>query len=272
GGAALPVNVPGVLPNKILAGIGIAEKGYADMEIVVNAKGGHSSQPPKHTALGIMATVIQDLEKHQFKSSFNDSMNQLLDTAARNLTFPVRLVSCNLPVLKPLILQIFKQIPPAACMVRTTTGVTMAEGSPAPNVLPQRAAINVNFRAVPGVSTQDLIDHIRKSVRYKNIEINVKESKLASIFSPTDSRAYKIIEELCSSINDNSMVVPFMVMGGTDAYNYEPICENIYRYGPFVVNTGLLLCTHATNERIPVKTMADGLKFFKNYIRRASAE
>ena len=52
GGAMLPVNIKGVINNKVLAGIGIAEKGYADIKITVSSKGGHSSQPPKHTALG----------------------------------------------------------------------------------------------------------------------------------------------------------------------------------------------------------------------------
>ena len=61
-------------------------------------------------------------------------------------------------------------------------------------------------------------------------------------------------------------------MGGTDACHYEPICENIYRYAPFKVDTSLLLCTHGTNERIPISAMSDALVFFKNYIRDVSAE
>ena len=63
GGAILPVNVKGVL-NKNLAGIGVAEKGYADFEVSVTAKGGHSSQAPNHTALGHLADVIKDIENN----------------------------------------------------------------------------------------------------------------------------------------------------------------------------------------------------------------
>ncbi len=272
GGAALDVNVKGVLENKFIAGIGIAEKGYADIEIVVNAKGGHSSQPPAHTALGIMADVIKDLESNQFKATFTETMSSLLDKATRNMTYPVRFFACNLSYIKPVLLEVAKLFPPSACMVRTTTAVTQAEGSPAANVLPQRAAINVNFRAMPGVTTADIISHIRKVVRYKDIEIKVKESKLASKVSPTDSRSFGIIEELCLAINPNSVVVPFLVMGGTDAYNYEPICENIYRYAPFVVDTRLLLACHGTNEKIPVETLGNAVKFFKNFVKRASDE
>ncbi len=272
GGAILPLNIPGVLNNKYLAGIGVAEKGYSDIEITVNAKGGHSSQPPVHTALGQLAEVIRDLEAHQFKASFNESMSSLMDSIARECTFPARLITCNLPLLKPLLLEVCKQIPFAACLVRTTTAVTMAQGSPAANVLPQKASITVNFRAMPGCTKQDLVDHIRRVVRNKDIEIKVLNSKEASSFSSTESRAFKIIGELCKALEPNAIVAPYLVMGGTDSYHYEPICDNILRYAPFRVDIPLLRCTHGTNERLPIACMEDALVFFKNYIIRASAE
>ena len=270
GGAMLPVNVKGVMNNKYLAGIGIAEKGYADIEITVCAKGGHSSQPPKHTALGRLANVIKDLEDNQFKASFSDSMKSLFDSIGRECTYPVRLITCNLPLLYPALLEVCKLIPPAASMVRTTKGVTMASGSPAANVLPQRASITVNFRAMPGTSTDDIVNHIRRVVRDKDIEINVLNSKEASSFSPTDSRSYGIIAKLVKGIEPDAIVAPFLVMGGTDACYYEPICENIYRFAPYKADTELLLHVHGTNERIPVKSLGEALVFFTNYIRLAS--
>lgn len=272
GGAIIPVNVPGVLNDKYLIGVGIAEKGYSDIEIVVNGKGGHSSQPPKHNALGELARAIQALEDNQFKSSFNQLMKDLMDAVGRECTYPVRLITCNIPLLRPLILEVAKQIPFGACFVRTTTAVTMANGSPAANVLPQRASAIVNFRAMPGTTKQDLVDHIRKVCKNDNLEINVLNSKEASKFSPTDSRTFKIIGDICKNLEPNSIIAPYLVMGGTDAYNYEPICDNIYRYAPFRVSIELLRGAHGTNEKIPVACLEDALKFFKNYIRRASAE
>ncbi len=272
GGAIIPINVPGVINNKYLVGVGVAEKGYSDIEIVVNAKGGHSSQPPVHTALGQMADVIKDLENNQFKAYLNQNMKMLFDAIGRECTYPVRLLTCNMPLLRPAILEVCKKIPFAACLVRTTTAVTMAQGSPAANVLPQRAAITVNFRAMPGTTKQDLVDHISSVCRNKDIEINVLNSKEASSFSPTDSRAFKIIGDLAKSLEPGAIIAPYLVMGGTDAYHYEAICENIYRYAPFQVDIGLLRCTHGTNERLPVSCMENALIFFKNYIRRASAE
>lgn len=270
GGAMLPVNIKGIIENKLLAGIGVAEKGYADYEISVKAKGGHSSQSPKHTAVGKLADVIKDIENNQFKAKMSDSVYELFTLIAKNTTYPVRIVGCNLKLLKPILLEVMKLIPPAASFVRTTTGVTMAQGSPSANVLPQKASITANFRMMPGTSIKDVEDHIRKVVRNKDIEVKLLKGKEPSKFSPTDSRCYKIIEELSLRDNPNIIVAPYLVMGGTDSCFYQPICENIYRFAPFKVSTSLLLTTHATDERLPINCIEDGVAFFKRYIKLAS--
>ena len=272
GGAIIPVNIKGVLNNKELIGVGIAEKGYTDFEITVNSKGGHSSQPPVHSGLGELANVIKDLENHQFKSELMPFVKDLFSNIGRNCTYPARLVMCNLDLLQPVLKLAMTKIPVAACLVRTTTAVTMAQGSPAANVLPQKSSITVNFRQMPGTTVKDVENHIRKVCRNKDIEVKILKAKEASKFSPTDSRAFKIIEEICMQDNKNSIVAPYLVMGGTDACYYEPICDNIYRYAPYKVSISLLRCTHGTNERIPVDAVAPGVAFFKKYIRRASAE
>lgn len=272
GGAILPLNIKGILDNKELVGVGIAEKGYADYEITVNAAGGHSSQPPNHSALGELANVIRDLENHQFKAKIMPFIEELFSNIGRNCSYPARLIACNVPLLKPLIKEAMKRLPPAACLVRTTTAATMAKGSPAPNVLPQKASVIVNFRQAPGVTAADIEKHIRRVCRNKNIEIKALHVKEASALSPVDSRAFKAIEEICMQDNPNAIIAPYLVMGGTDACRYEPICKNVYRFAPYRVTVELLRSTHGTNERIPVRTVAPAAAFFKRYIRKVSAE
>ncbi len=270
GGAILPVDIKGVI-NKNLAGVGVAEKGYADFEISVTAKGGHSSQSPNHTALGHLADVIKDIEKNQFHAELSPMMMTLFEKIGRNCSYPVRLITCNTKLLKPLITKIMTFIPPAASLIRTTQGVTMASGSPAPNVLPQKASINVNVRIYPGETIEDVEKHLRKAIRNKKVDIQLKPGwKNASKISPIDTRSFRIIEDICMGMNSDNIVAPYLVMGGTDACHYEAVCENIYRYSPFLVNTGLLLTTHGTNERIPVSSLEDGVAFFKRFIRKAS--
>ncbi|MCD7827577.1 MAG: M20 family peptidase [Clostridiales bacterium] len=266
GGAILPVKVPGVI-DKNLAGIGIAEKGYCDFEVSISAKGGHSSDPPKHTALGQLADVIKDVENNQFKSEITPLVDDLIDKIGRNSSFLARNIFCNVPVLKPVIKKILSSIPASASFVRTTTAVTMAQGSPQANVLPQKASATVNFRIMPGMTIADVEEHLHKVIRNKKAEIRLIGGNEPSNISPTNSRAFKAIEDICYSMNNNNVVAPYLVMGGTDARNYQNICDNVYRYSPFLMDMNLIFTTHGTNERIDISSFHDGIAFFKRYIK-----
>ncbi len=270
GGAILEAKVDKVIDGH-LAGVGIAEKGHVDFEISVNAKGGHSSQPPKHSALGELSRIVCKLENNQFKAELTPQLYSLFNEIGKNTTYPVRCVMSNLPILKPLITKVCSEIPPVASMMRTTTAVTMATGSPAPNVLPQKATVNVNFRIMPGQTIEDVEAHIRKYAGPK-AEIKLVSGKNPSKISPTDSRAFNAIRAICKEMDPKAIVAPYLVMGGTDARNYEEVCDNIYRYSPFLMDTALLLTTHGTNERIPVSSLKDGVVFFKKYIRELTKD
>ncbi len=271
GGAMLTAKVKGIIDAN-LTGIGIAEKGYADFKVTVKAKGGHSSQPPKHTALGILSKKVLALENHQFKAKIMPFVNNLFTNVGKRTSYLGRLVFCNLWLLKPLILKIMTKIPPAASLVRTTTAVTMASGSPAANVLPEKASVTVNFRIMPGESIESVRQHIEKYMGGENVKIEFIKGKEPSLISPTDTRSFDTLRRLSVALDDKNIVAPYLVMGGTDAYNYENVCENIYRFAPFTISTSLLLTTHSTNERIPIAQLDQGIAFFKRYIRIMSGE
>lgn len=271
GGAILPVKLGNLLDIN-LTGVGIAEKGSVNYKVSVNAKGGHSSQPPKHTAVGKLADVVKDIENHQFKATMPDYFKELIVKVGKRAGYPLKLVFVNATLLRPLLLKIMSSIPVAASLVRTCTAVTMAEGSPQFNVLPQKASVTVNFRTMPGCTIKDVEQHIRDSVKNKDIDIEFLVGKEASQVSPTNTKAFETIRDLAESSNEKNLVTPFLVMGGTDAYNYEPVCENIYRFAPFVADTKLLLCTHGTNERLPIACAEDAIAFFKRYTRRMTQD
>ena len=270
GGAILSVKVDKVIDGH-LAGVGIAEKGHVDFEISVNAKGGHSSQPPKHSALGQLSKIVCNLENHQFKAELTPQLTSLFNEIGKSTSYPVRCVMSNFPILKPLITQVCANIPPVASMMRTTTAITMSNGSPAPNVLPQKASVVGNFRIMPGQTIEDVEAHIRKYAGPK-AEVKLLAGKNPSKISPTDSRAFNVISKICKSMDPKAIVAPYLVMGGTDARQYEDVCDNIYRYSPFLMDTALLLTTHGTNERIPVSSLEDGVAFFKRYIRELTKD
>ena len=267
GGAIISVDLKGVMQAN-LVGIGIAEKGYADVKITVHANGGHSSQPPQHTAAGILAKVVRDLERHPFRPEMLTLVDDMFRTVGKNTCFPIRLLVPFVLDFKPLALTLASCFPQSATFVRTTQACTMLEGSPAPNVLPQTASVMVNFRLLPGTTVQDVERHIRKVVRNKDIDVEIVCAKETTAVSPTDSKAYAVLTELSQQKDGKNVVAPYLVMGRTDSFHYEAICENIYRYSPFLVDASLLLTTHAANERCPVDQIAEGVRFYKMYIKK----
>lgn len=271
GGAVIDVKYKKLL-NTRLCGIGIAEKGYADYKITLKTKGGHSSAPPKHSGIYELTKAVKALEKHQFKAKLPDYVVYLFSEIGKRMSYPGRFIFCNINILKPLMLAVMKRIGPAASLVRTTTAITMASGAPAANALPQTPSITVNFRMIQGTSISDVKKHIEKYVKYENKEIEFLKGKEASKISKTDSRAFRVLSEICERQFKGSVVCPYLVMGGTDAYHYEEICDSIYRFSPYVYEIKYLMLNHANNERMPISAISDGLKFFKRYIKLMSAE
>jgi len=267
GSALLKVAVPGVIDSYLTA-IGIAEKGFVNMKITLNTKGGHSSVSPKHTGVGILAKTIRDIENHPFKTRWLPFMDELVDQAARMTSLPVRMILVNFPILRPLVQYVMGQIPESASLVHTVQGVTMVEGSMQPNVLPQRPSMTINFRPLQGDSIADVVEHIRKVIKYDDYELVTSDEKEPTRLCSTTSRAYKAIEKVEHGLHPNNIaVVPYLVMGGTDSANYEPICENCLRYAPFCVSPALLMTTHGTNERIPISCLKESVLFFREYCK-----
>ncbi|MBO4338450.1 MAG: M20/M25/M40 family metallo-hydrolase [Clostridia bacterium] len=271
GGAILELDVPHVIKNKV-AGIGIAEKGYCDFEISVDAKGGHSSTPPKHSAVGELSKAVLDLENHQFPAKVTQEMKMIVETIARNTELPVRLIGCNARSLLSVFKPALASIPPVASVMRTTTAVTMTNGSPQANVLPQKATATVNFRIMPGNSIADVEKHIRRVIRNKDVKIKLLGGNEPSIVSPTDTSTMKAISAICCGLFDMGKPAPFVVMGATDARHYQNLTEQIYRFSPFVMSPEILMTAHGTDERIPIDCLENGVVFFKRYIRMLAGE
>ena len=197
---------------------------------------------------------------------------ELFDKVGRNVSYPVRLVTCNLKLLKPALAYGLSFVPPAASMMRTTLGVTMASGSPQANVMPQKATATVNFRILPGNTIEDVEKHIRRVIKNKNVNIKLLGGNDPSVVSPIDTPTMDAISKISSGLYDMSVPAPFVVMGATDARHYQNLTNQIYRFSPFVMPPDILMLAHGTDERISVDCLENGIVFFKRYIRMMTGD
>ncbi|ORY35731.1 hypothetical protein BCR39DRAFT_511770 [Naematelia encephala] len=57
--------------GQVFATPAVGEKGYLDVEVKVETLGGHSSVPPPHTGIGLLALAIAQIEKHPHEPYLN---------------------------------------------------------------------------------------------------------------------------------------------------------------------------------------------------------
>jgi Acetylornithine deacetylase/Succinyl-diaminopimelate desuccinylase and related deacylases len=252
-----------------IALIGVGEKGYADIKLTVSGEGGHSSTPPANSALGLLAQVICRIEKEQPRPRLINPVRDFLMAITPKMGWLNRLILNNLWLFKPIFMSVFTKTKTGNALLRTTTAVTMAQASNAPNVLPQRATAVANFRLLQGESGEDLLKHIRKVCRGIPIELEALTLDEPSIISPSNSVGYKTIEKEIKKLYADAVIAPYIVLGGTDARKYEPVCSNIYRFSPYKIHNRELDKMHGTNESISFENIERCITFFYDIMKEA---
>ena len=267
--------VRGVVPgtSRPVGLIGIAEKGYASVELTVQGTGGHSSMPPPQTAVGVLAHAIDQLERHPMQPRLNDASAAMLDRVGRNLALPQRIVMANLWVTRPLLLRMLSRSPTSNATIRTTTAPTVIQGSPKDNVLPIRARAIVNFRIIPGETPDDVLRHVRLTVDDPRVAIALNGSPSPpSPVSSTSSASYLTLTRAIRALEPDAIVGPSLVIGATDSRHYAGYARDVYRFLPVPVGPEDLARIHGTNERIGVHDYGRAVAFMTRLIRDLSAQ
>ncbi len=255
--------------DKPVALVGIAEKGSVGIALDVESKGGHSSTPPRHTAIGLLAAAVVALESHPMPVHRGGVSGGLLDGLALELPFYARLVLANRWIFAPVLNVVFSRVPALDAMFRTTTAVTIINGGVKENVLPIRARAIANFRIHPEDSVDLVVAHVRRVVGPDvKLEVGVRsEPREPSPVSPIDSNAYRILDRSIRSVYPDAVVVPYLVVGGTDARHYYRVCDNVYRFSPFRLGSDAMTLVHGTNERLSTKNLVRGVRFYARLLQ-----
>lgn len=271
-GGVIAVNmIPGM--DAPVALIGIAEKGSATVDLRVDAEGGHSSTPPRNTAIGLLSRAVAEVESHPMPSGIGRATELMIDYLAPELGFPARVVLANLWLFRGVIARALASEPTVNAMLRTTTAATLIQGGVKENVLPSHAWAAVNFRILPGDTIDDVVQHVRRSVTDERVRVELSSRSTArnpSPVSPVDGEGFEILQRTIGEVFPGVLVAPFLVLGGTDARHYQMISDNLYRFGPFAFTSDARRRVHGTNERMGVEALGDAVRFYIQLIRNTA--
>jgi len=257
--------VSGLLPGVEVpfATVGIAEKGMATIDLQLEMAPGHSSAPPHHTAIGIMARAITRLEDHPMPAE-PELMLPLMRAVGKSLPFVLRLAFANLWLFKGLVTKTLRENPQGDAAIRTTTAVTLIKGGIKDNILPPNANATVNFRIKPGECLADILQHLRDTIQDERIRLVPNEEIIwdASPVSHTDNQAYAVLKETIQSVFDNVAVAPQIFPAATDSRHYYAVCSSVYRFMPLYMSKEAMRGIHGIDERISVDALEKMVQFF----------
>lgn len=269
GGAIVRDVMPGT--SAVIAAIGPAEKGYLSLELTARSLGGHSSQPPAHTAVGLLASAIVRLENQPLPADLQH-IKRFVQALGTNIPFYQRLMFANLWLLKTPAEKVLQADPQMNAMMRTTTAVTMISGSVRDNVLPIEAKAVVNFRILPGDTIDTVVAMVTNIVDDKNIEIKVHGfSENPSPVADTNSSAYKLLEKTVWQVvgGEHLVVAPKLVVGATDARYFNEVSDASFRFIGLELGPDEIAGFHGTNEKVGTESYLNAVKVYYQLIKNA---
>ncbi len=265
GGAVVHGMLPGI--ERPVALVGIAEKGLATLELEVGGDGGHSSMPPRRSAIGRLGRALERLESRPMASSLRGPTRMMIDRLTPEFEYGPRLVLANLWLFGPVVRTVLARRPPSDAVIRTTTAVTMFDAGVAPNVLASRAKAVVNFRILPGDTVESVQSHVRGAIDDASITIRCTEDCWdPSPTSSIESHAFATLEQTIVQVWGDAVVSPSLVVGATDARHYEAVAEDVYRFLPIPMRDVDRARLHGTDERIALADLAAAVRFYQTLI------
>jgi len=255
--------MPGI--ERRIAIIGVAEKGYLSLRLRAKAAGGHSSMPPGRTAVGALSRAITRLETNPFPRSLEGPTRHMLEAMAPYMAFGQRVVLSNLWLTAPLVSQTLAANPLSAALQRTTTAPTMLEAGIKDNVLPPEATAVVNFRIRPGETSASVTARVAEIIADSQIVIEPVDPGVdPSPVSDVKSAAYELVRETIRRMipGEDTPVIPYLVMGGTDAKYWARHSDKTFRFLPIPLGDGDRERIHGVNERVSLSDYAMSVGFF----------
>ncbi|HTS13907.1 MAG TPA: M20/M25/M40 family metallo-hydrolase [Candidatus Limnocylindrales bacterium] len=256
----------------LLVGIEASEKLYADFQLEVHNKGGHSSLPVPENAIYQLADGLTRLQRYTFPFELNEVTRTYFEKEAdivggqEGSDMKAILRS---PPDEPAIERLSKT-PFYNSRMRTTCVATRLAAGHANNALPGFARAVVNCRIFPGHTPEEIQQQLVKILAEP--EINVTELNSSGLGpranppSPLRPDVMQGLEKVVNEMWPGTPVIPVMDAGATDGAISR--AAGIPTYGvPGVFIDLNDDRSHGRDERLPAASFYEGVDFYYRFIK-----
>lgn len=278
------------------------EKGHLNSFLEIFTPGGHSSIPPKHTSIGLLARVISRIEDKEYQSvitNANPVLNQLQCAAEHSKNIDPKLRKNILQAhlnkqANEVVLEHLSRSIEGKYLVTTSQAVDIILGGVKSNALPEHASVLINHR----IAIEESVDLTRNKILgqvktfarnydmglyadgkvilkatqrgYFNY-LSLEELEPAPV-TPINNQiwnnfggAVRYLYEDLLGHNDTFIVSPYISTGNTDTRFYWDLTRNIYRFSPTI--PGKASNIHSVDESLLFESHLHIIAFYYYYLQ-----
>ncbi len=258
--------------------VNVSEKAYADYQLTVTNKGGHSSLPVPDNAIYALTDAVSHIGRYEFPLELNGATRGYYEEMS---TIEIGARAADLrailqPTPDPKAAQRLSQDPEDNAQLHTTCVATRLDAGHANNALPQKAQAVVNCRILPGHSPEEVRQQLLRvianpqvGVRFIDVDGKILEQAPATRSLPPPPLSPELfvpLRKLVASTWPNLKVLPTMMVGASDGVITMAAGMPTFVIAPIPIERGQSRA-HGRDERLSVEGFYAGNEFFYRYIR-----
>lgn len=188
--------------------VATAEKGSLTVKVTARAPPGHSSMPPRTTAITELARALVRIEESKRPLVLSGTTTaEMFKYLAPEMSFAYRLVCANLWLFDPLLKLLLSRERSTRAAVQTTTAVTMVAGGVRPNVLPWEATAIVNHRLHPTDSVAAALD-VDRTAAGDGVEVQLVDGLEPAPVSSTSAPSFRLLQRVIADVFPDAVSAP----------------------------------------------------------------
>jgi acetylornithine deacetylase/succinyl-diaminopimelate desuccinylase-like protein len=262
------------IEDRLFYPVQAGEKGSTHLRMTVTGTPGHASVPLDVTAMSTLAEAMRRLHAWQGETVFTEPVKMMLTTIADTLGGAVAekihgILSADSVPWEELATLPFNEdeLLSLRATTRNTAVPTMIRGGQRINVIPGEIVVDIDGRILPGEDPEAFRASVQAAVG-DVAEITITEPDTGVAADPA-SPFFDAIAETMAELQPGSVVMPYLLSGGTDAKLLPDI--KVYGFFPFLPTERLRMyepLVHGHNERIHVDDLAFGTRFIYDVVVR----
>ena len=247
--------------------IQVAEKQICWLKATVRGPGGHGAMINRSGTLARLGKLLSDLDRTRLPVHVTPVVRESVERIAAELPRPQAAVMRSL--LKPRLTDGALRLLGAQSamfepMLRNTVNATIVRGGEKINVVPSEIELELDGRALPGMSPEELIDEVQDAVG-RDVEIELVRHDPGP--SAPDLGLFETLAGVLRELDPGGIPIPLLQIGVTDGRFFSRVGVQTYGFLPMRLPEGFQFAKliHAADERIPV----DALEFGAEAVWRA---